>query len=98
MHEVRCGKCESPIDVLDRCEECMITIRVDVPQRVDTFTRTQCKKGHALTEENSFVKLSRGVGYLTCRTCDKASYRKYYDSKGREVRKAKNVKSKQGEG
>jgi len=95
MDELRCGECESLIDVLDRCEECMTTIRVDVPQRLDTFVRTECKQGHSLTEENSFVKLSRGVGYLTCQICYKASYRKYYDSKGRDVRKAKNDKSKQ---
>jgi hypothetical protein len=97
MHERRCGKCESPIDVVDMCEECL-PVKPDMvitSQSENTFTRTECSKGHALTDENTMLKKTRGKYYRACKDCDRVNHERYWANKGSETRKKRYAKSKE---
>lgn len=48
------------------------------------LTKGSCRRGHALTPENSVLRNNRQGSYRVCRTCEQAKWRrKYYKSIGK---------------
>lgn len=70
--ESRCPQCEAVMDLLDECYECTLLTNVvmtnkKIPSKRQTLTH--CKDGHALTDENVYVRKRPERGGKTSRIC-----------------------------
>lgn len=75
MTERRCPECEALIELLDYCYDCLSIRRVNAGtyaiEGKSINKRTHCRNGHAFTEENTRLDLTRegNTAYQVCRKC-----------------------------
>ena len=59
MTELRCQRCEAPVDVVDQCYDCLSLSNAVMKDRITPSKRrtlTHCRDGHLLSEENVYIR------------------------------------------
>ena len=80
----------------DECYECLVTTsNANVPSRPKS-TRKECRSGHEFTEDNTAWTFRKEKYVRYCKTCERISYKKYFASKGSQLKKERYDESKQG--